>query len=238
MLYFKGSDLLADVVEQSLNRRGKTIGESSVSLPIGTIIAYSGRLDDGEGSIAVRKSLARSGWLVCDGKTRVTAERHPLLYQSLLTTWGNTKSPIYTPDLSNQFLRGVSYEEDWHEERYYGKSGDHSKWTEALSHARVGTRQIANTGSHWHPLNHLFETGYEMKTGSQAVRLTYTTDREGLINEIKSRSNGYLGRTMDTFSEDVSAEEALEGPLSKERLDRESRPENVYVHFLIKADTI
>jgi phage-related tail fiber protein len=72
-------------------------------LPLGTIIAYSGNIDDES-----RHVLADTGWLVCDGK-EVNRSTYRALYLVIgeIHGHGDGINTFNLPDYRGYFLRGV-----------------------------------------------------------------------------------------------------------------------------------
>lgn len=71
------------------------------SAPIGSIVAFAGP----PGRIP-------SNWMVCDGR-KLSDVQFPELHKQIGNTWGGDGAPnFYLPDLRGQFLRGVDRKQD------------------------------------------------------------------------------------------------------------------------------
>lgn len=77
----------------------------STSLPLATIIPYAGSVHE-----ASRRSLAKAGWLVCDGST-VSRTAYKDLYSVIgdIHGRGDALTTFNLPDYRGRFLRGVDH---------------------------------------------------------------------------------------------------------------------------------
>lgn len=71
-------------------------------LPPGTIVPFGGPIAEES-----RAALAEAGWLFCDGAA-VSRTEYPALFTAIGNSWGDPGSTTFNlPDLSGRFLRGV-----------------------------------------------------------------------------------------------------------------------------------
>lgn len=87
------------------NGEPKTITKSLeiiyfMSLPIGSIIAYSGTTDPEPDEYGL------ATWLLCDGR-QISKTNHPALTKAIGSTYGSEADTIYLPDFRGRFLRGT-----------------------------------------------------------------------------------------------------------------------------------
>ncbi len=81
-----------------------------VSLPVGAITAFAGKVISIKSSPAPAQPIESFGWMLCDGST-LNASEYPELYTALGGLYGSSESGNDTlfnlPDLRGQFLRGI-----------------------------------------------------------------------------------------------------------------------------------
>lgn len=103
----------------------------NTTTPVGTIIAFAGKVDTYINSKDTAKSFTTQpiesfGWMLCDGAS-LKASEYPELYAALGNTYGSSGSGkdllFNLPDLRGQFLRGVGTDEASTEERTAAPGG-------------------------------------------------------------------------------------------------------------------
>ncbi len=78
--------------------------ESSIFLPLGTILSYAGEINTDR-----EKELNEQGWLYCNGQSLERTGKYAKLFDSILTNYGQKDSYHFNvPDLRGVFIRGVS----------------------------------------------------------------------------------------------------------------------------------
>ena len=84
-----------------LEVKGRIKDQSGFVMPVGTIMAYGGRIN----SAAVGPT---AGWLICDGRP-ISRTDYPDLFDAIDTSWGkgDGATTFNLPDLRGVFLRGV-----------------------------------------------------------------------------------------------------------------------------------
>jgi len=188
--------------------------------PVGTIIPYAGPVVDAAqgdpafpkpGLAAYERHLKQCGWLLCDGRS-VAVAVFPELFRVIGYIYGKKSSGFFfLPDLRGRFLRGVNSgakEPD-------GFLRDPDQAARAFSATggwkgdAVGSVQSDALRKHWH---------YYDKAATAAL----------------SSKGSNVFSTFEHVPTDPSSD--LKGKPG-ERLEyaaRETRPRNLYVHFLIK----
>lgn len=127
-----------------LEVKGRIKDQSGFIMPVGTILAYAGKI-----------SSIPEGWLECDGRALPISEYRDL-YDAIGVQWGGYVNMFNIPDLRGRFLRGLDNSSIWgpsssnndpertarYPINYGGNSGNN-----------VGTLQGDQVGPHTHPLS-------------------------------------------------------------------------------------
>jgi hypothetical protein len=178
----------------------------AVAVPVGTIMAYGGDLAEPK----LRASLIQKGWLPCDGAQYATsgAQAYVELYNAIGTSFGGDKvqQVFNVPDLRGRFVRGVNGD---------AKNGDPDAATRT---------QIAPGG---YPGNRVGSVQEDALQGDRHTTNTINGDREGHLGGgvvFKPKYNVAWVGGIPTFDTRVTP-----------RISSETRPKNVYVHWIIKA---
>ncbi len=179
------------------------------SVPVGTIIPYAG-------SIHARNRVPQ-GWLLCDGRALSSTAnngKYKELYNVIDKTWGDgTKGegakPKFTnfnlPDLRGMFLRGYN-------------GGRVDMWADPDGRERTkidGTTSFLNVGS------------YQKGTLESHSHGIYWYDSEHPVTTPEERVNAEKIADLDAKKENIFS------PIRKTG-GSETRPNNVYVNYLIK----
>lgn len=159
------------------------------------------------GDPGVRERLRRQGWLPCDGAELAGGEQ-PDLYAAIGTAFGGDKDTgrFRLPDLRGRFVRGVSGD---------AKNGDPDAATRTQSAPggyagdRVGSLQEDAFQGHHHT--------------TTAINGNTYRDSGGGVS--------YKPKTDAASVGDAKAD----GTHGTPRISSETRPKNVYVHWIIKA---
>lgn len=207
-----------------------------LAVPIGTVLPFAGPVSEDEvekpdDKLAVRaaiQNLETNGWLVCDGRP-LTKAAYPALYAKLGQAHGggfdadkNRTGDFNLPDYRGTFLRGVDHGQS--------RDPDRDSRTPAAnggnSGARVGSMQPSATaipstfkisgGSHTH-------THYLRKNGSE--------DRGHHTGAEGSHWPGSI--YLHEWNTPVKGAGEHEHKWTGD--DKETRPRNAYVNFLIRA---
>jgi microcystin-dependent protein len=177
------------------------------AVPVGTIVAYGGPVEDDR-----KKELDDMGWLLCDGSLVPTGDKYERLSKLLGRVWGkgNNSDRVSLPDLQGMFLRGVDP---------IGKADPDFRLRTNWSGDRgplVGSFQSNSLATHQH---------FAFKNTNVVGRIHITATRTA-VNEGKSDG-------VDNYVIRGSEFEADTGLTSKTG-SSETRPNNAYVHYLIK----
>jgi microcystin-dependent protein len=180
---------------------------SPQAIPVGTVLLFAG--DAANPDIA--SQLRSEGWLPCFGQTLEPAE-YQGLFDVVQLFFGGTEEGFKLPDLRGQFVRGASaYAEQGHG-------------------AAIGTSQSYTTMRPLHPIETKGDSLLEVATaGGHGHTLKY-------LPQTERRSYYVAGfETAEYGGADTKVDWAgLHWHAVDGGGDRESRPINVYVDFIIK----
>ena len=179
-------------------------------IPSGAIMPFAGDIDK-----------IPNGYLLCDGKP-YSQEDYLSLYDAIGKAWGEDGvSTFRVPDLRGYFLRGV-------DPNSVDKDGDsrNSLYTSGNSGRSVGSYQDDAVKSHLHAAGTLRTT----TNGEHSHDMNQLADESGNGNNIDGTDG--TGTNQNTgiagnHTHDLTGETA-------EYIGNESRPINVYVHYIIK----
>lgn len=185
----------------------ETLSSKIQSLPVGSIVAFGGQ-----------DSAIPSGWLLCDGSVKQRVN-YPDLANILSGNWNNpagsgTNSTFLVPDLQGMFLRGV----------------DKSGTIDPDGVRRVGSAQQYATHMPQNPFVLVPGAGSHGHTGS----LNHADD--------SARASGGLGFSLISTNGTITPTAHLIGGTDGQHThaltggDRETRPANIAVFWIIKAE--
>ncbi len=180
----------------------------------GMIIPYAGLLNS-----------IPDGWLLCDGSL-LEKNTYPALYAALGNSWGGTTTHFNLPDCRGNFLRGVSYASNRDEDKNIrialssgGNTGNN-----------VGSYQSSQFLSHTHTMELGGAHTHDVYNGSAKVHWGdgggYSTSYIDAGTNSGSGSSYYLATgsaSPITHKHTINANGGLE-----------TRPENIYVNYIIK----
>ncbi|QSQ23312.1 tail fiber protein [Pyxidicoccus parkwayensis] len=193
-----------------------------VEVPVGAVLPYAGPIN-----ACTRSALAAQGWLFCDG-AQVSAVTYPALYALIGPLYGTPVTQgdppatlFYLPDYRGAFLRGVNQDAtrppdgkglrdpdaDTRLSARYGSSGQ----GEGNQGNSVGSQQLDAFQKHEHRYTQPQQTSEVPGDQAPPVQLglaTQPADTDGVV----------AAKGGDT-----------------PRAEAETRPLNVYVNFIIKA---
>lgn len=115
----------------------------SANVPAGTVVFYAGVIDDDH-----RRSLAISGWLVCDGRAKPTIVTAHELYEAIGERYsepGGANGAFGIPDFRGRFLRALADDD----EQDPGRGVRVGPVTDELD-VGVGSRQVEMVQQHEH----------------------------------------------------------------------------------------
>jgi microcystin-dependent protein len=183
-------------------------------VPIGTIMAYGGDVTDPD----IKKSLKARGWLHCDGSTKKINGDYKDLYRVIGDAFGRDGNNFYLPDMRGQFLRGVDHGK--------GRDPDAGERTHPVSGEKVGDKvgsvQEDRFKRHNHPVNdpghgHQIDKGH-LHHNHGTYDKSYAVPRS--INNFEGKKN------LDSSKTNIKVDQSG---------DKETRPKNIYVNWIIKA---
>lgn len=189
-------------------------------VPIGTIMAYVGDVTNQE----IKNNLEAQGWLVCDGSKKETSAEYKDLYAVISGAFGGDAKYFYLPDMRGRFLRGV--------DQGTGRDPDAKNRMHPVSGKKVGGKvgsvQEDQIKSHSHTVDDhghghnisigkLHHRAYEEYQGSFAIPAGINKQWGVQKNLIKDEKTGI---TLQNTG------------------GSETRPQNIYVNWIIKAKHI
>jgi hypothetical protein len=199
---------------------------AAVAIPPGVVVAYAGEVNDTGGVVMVQP-----GWLLCNGAA-VSDQQFPALFRAIQASHGNGQdaplplpgASFNLPDYRGTFLRGVSGttgrdpdsgDADRPQNHPGGNVGNRvgsiQRYATALPNRGFQTDQH---GGHSHRLDLEMTASRVYKDGPMA----YNTVANPFTGAVTKRTDG-----------DGAHAHAVEGG------DRETRPLNAYVHWIIKT---
>lgn len=193
-----------------------------VEVPIGAVLPYAGPIN-----ACTRTALAAQGWLFCDG-AQVSAVTYPALYALIGPLYGTPTTGdashatlFYLPDYRGAFLRGVSQDAT----RAPIGQGPRDPGADTRFSARYGTsgQGEGNQGN---------AVGSQQLDAFQAHEHHYTQPQQTAEPAGDKPPSGELG--LSTLQSDTTGVVAAKGG-DAPRAEPETRPLNVYVNFIIKA---
>jgi microcystin-dependent protein len=186
-------------------------GFQPVALPVGAVLPYAGPIN-----ACTRRLLAQRGWLFCDGSL-VTVAQYPELHAVIRTLYGTPGSPagaFLLPDYRGVFLRGVGFAAT----RCDGSPRD----PDASQRQSASCTNGGNTGD---------AVGSVEADAFQGHQHDYLEVAQAGVPNDKGTA-----LASPATSQPTSAIVASTAPdYGTPRVAKETRPLNVYVHFIIKA---
>lgn len=185
-------------------------------VPVGSIVPYGG-------TIAIPKDVP-DGWLLCDGTPVPEGSAYDDLRELLRqTAWGSEGAVIHLPDLRGMFLRGVDDPdgpagEEWEAAGNDEEPDKRQDRITKLPSTLVGSVQPAGTA--------VPNGGWQVTGGghSHTIDLYYAGGPESGKAVAAGDKNAKLDGSVvgGTHSHSISSD------------DKETRPINAYVNFIIK----
>ncbi|MCL3781105.1 tail fiber protein [Prolixibacteraceae bacterium JC049] len=95
------------------------------NLPVGSVIAFAGKIKNKENQQGFETDVAEFGWLVCDGR-KVNICDYPQLFCALGFLYGGSEEhgQFNLPDYRGMFLRGIGNDESSLEDREKACAGE------------------------------------------------------------------------------------------------------------------
>jgi microcystin-dependent protein len=176
-------------------------------MPVGAVIAFAGAaVDAAAASPPTRGGVDSLGWMACDGRL-LNAHLYPELFAVLGHLYGGTDGQFALPDYRGYFLRGV--------DDGAGRDGDAGQRTDPAGGADldqgVGSLQRDALQTH----DHLYRSAPAPATASPS-------------GTAAGAPAGQLALTEGGPTSSLTAPGAVNVSQT------ETRPKNVYVHYLIK----
>ncbi|WP_164018930.1 phage tail protein [Pyxidicoccus trucidator] len=195
-----------------------------VEVPVGSVLPYAGPIN-----ACTRTALAAQGWLFCDG-AQVSAVTYPTLYALIGPLYGTPVTEgdppaiqFYLPDYRGAFLRGVNQDA----QREPNGKGMRDPGADTRLSARYGSdgKGEGNQGN---------SVGSQQLDAFQNHEHNYTQPQQTTEVPGDQAPPVNLGlSTLTAASEGVVAAKGADAP----RFEAETRPLNVYVNFIIKAQS-
>ena len=187
-----------------------------MSEPIGSIIAFAG--------IVNRAFEASTGWLHCDGRLLdATDPAYAALFNAIEYAWGGDQTNLMfnIPDLRGYFLRGVDRALEGRDPDSASREPNHQGGAQGRS---VGSVQKFASAR---PVSDPFYTEYSgLHSHTLDFELEASRDVDGVANTV---ANPWIpnGPRKSTDSAGGHSHTVLGG-------DKETRPINAYVHWIIR----
>ncbi|MGF1775674.1 phage tail protein [Vibrio nomapromontoriensis] len=184
---------------------GNIMGSQYQGMPVGSIVAYAGQIRTTNTTEGHQLNLAMFPWLICDG-SKVAIASYPELYHALGDLYGKATSAHFSlPDFRGQFLRGV----DERTSVEASGSKENRKTVDGVENATVGSFQETALRTHQHH---------------------YQKHAQGILVP----ADPPLGEGLAIVSETKDTVDILD--VDAKNVSRfESRPPNVFIHWLIKC---
>jgi microcystin-dependent protein len=179
-----------------------------VGLPVGAVIAFAGQVASSTSTGALE--LARTGWLICDGRALKIAQ-YPELHAvlgALYAQGGEADDVFRLPDLGGQFLRGVTDDAKLDPDPDQRKRADGSAGAGQGADQYVGTFQGYALQDHAH--------------GIKAATLASVNSQDPQV------------AVSGTTDADTEAVHPLPGQEGLQVSPHETRARNMGVYFIIK----
>jgi len=219
--------------------------KSGIDLPIGSVIAYTGPLFEADVKSKdtnkkseelikinnIRNNLKENGWIICDGRSLKDIEENKTIYSIINNRYGTGVNPntgekdgdFNIPDYRGMFLRGVDLKRGLDKEAINRIA--HNYDNQSIIGAMIGSTQGHSTAK---PKN-AFKINNQTIDGWNNCYCSHIRSEEKCldnsshgIDHIDTSSNG--NRT-DRVSVNINVNSGG---------DKETRPVNVYVYWLIK----
>lgn len=167
-------------------------------MPVGSVVAFAGKVDSMESVEVFCTDPTWFGWLVCDGRSLRIVE-YPHLFVAIGFLYGGDKESgeFNLPDYRGMFLRAIGSDEASTENRKPATNGEEND---------VGSTQDCALQSHKHE--------YSKPIGA--------TPGEG-------------GSAFAAIENDLTSEPKPSSTQEIKISNIETRPRNIFVHYLIKA---
>lgn len=209
-------DLLVEVVVNGTSTGKTEVGASPFAVntvPVGTVLPYAGDKDN-----------VPKGWLLCTGAS-VKQSDYPDLYKVIGTYYGkgSASGEFNLPDYQGRFLRGVDHTGKVDPDIASRTTNNNNGGNTGKSAYKVGSMQgyssslpnnpikLQDTGAHTHKVKSM-----------DAATLAY-----GSSGKTQNIWYPYGGGSQGTSQDGVHTHNVTGG-------DKETRPTNVYVNFIIK----
>ena len=208
LICMTGAVALAEDTVDRLDRELKELRQKinlMVSVPVGTIMAYGGDLNDGK----VKDNLISQGWLPCDGAPYSSDDKsgYTDLYRVIGTAFGGDKDKgtFNVPNLRGRFVRGT----------------DSGTGMDPDAKSRAAGAPGGNTGDN---VGSIQEDAFQGHYHFTNAGFGNDGTRAGIGRHITAV--GAAASVGAAINDNVHGEP---------KLSKETRPKNVNVHWIIKA---
>lgn len=191
-----------------------------MTVPIGTILPYGGDVK------SAASKLGEKGWLICDG-----AEYSKVSYSELVevigTAFGSSSSSQFNvPDLRGRFVRGLDdgsgRDPDVQSRTYSAPGGYEGNNVGSVQKDAIQAHKHNDNGhKHDHPRRHAWIGGGDKGGGGEYTGVSNSNP------ELENKGYANLGGPTK-----------VEEKYGEVRYSSETRPQNIYVNWIIKAKEV
>lgn len=191
-------------------------------LPIGTILIYPSK-------------NVPEGFLPCDGR-KVSKRAYPELYALLHSTFGETSTEFYLPDLQGQFIRGWDKDGNVDPERQFGKEQKDAFQGHAHKVIFASELKTERNGDHTHEVSqHSYDrdfanTWFTRYWVNTIVNFEYVNNQN-----YRTSYDGEHSHTISIPNDFIKIQKPCDSTHGIARVDTETRPKNIALMFCIKV---
>lgn len=191
-------------------------------VPIGSVLIFS-------------SEKVPDNYLPCDGR-ELPKQLYPKLYALIGSTWGETESTFFLPDLQGQFVRGWDREQNVDPEREFGSP--QCDTIQGHSHNLKYTKSIrtSSDGSHKHRVyynSHKAVTSVGGLGNTEDDYSFWEVYGSSLSDDAKTESDGVHNHSIDLPI--INVLDPKSSSCQVIRFGIETRPKNVALMFCIKV---
>lgn len=193
-------------------------------VPIGSILIYS-------------SEKVPDNYLPCDGR-ELPKQLFPELYALIGSTWGETTTTFFLPDLQGQFVRGWDKEGNVDSERRFGSEQEDTIQGHGHKIKINDSIYTESSGYHRHKVyyhSHSVRASGAFGSDYCVYEVSYGSDGDSY----SSNGNGTTSEGSHSHTLKINIDKSTGGPIDstygRVRLATETRPKNIAMIFCIKV---